>query len=45
MEEVVATSFTNAELVVWDQFLMGMKNQLLHWTLRGRIKLEPDLKC
>lgn len=39
----MATSFTNAELVVRDQFLLGMKNQPLPRTLREKLKLEPGL--
>lgn len=42
-EEQHAASFTNAELVVRDQFILGLKNQPLRRTLRERLKLEPQL--
>ncbi|XP_069840942.1 uncharacterized protein [Dendropsophus ebraccatus] len=36
-----ATSFTNAEVVLRDQFLLGLRSQPLRRTLRERFKLEP----
>lgn len=42
-EEIVITSFIIAELVICNQFLLGIKNQPLHQMLRERLKLEPCL--
>ncbi|XP_069800966.1 uncharacterized protein [Dendropsophus ebraccatus] len=36
-----ATSFTNAEVVLRDQFILGLRSQPLRRTLRERFKLEP----
>ncbi|KAG8548994.1 hypothetical protein GDO81_023217 [Engystomops pustulosus] len=38
-----AASFTNTELVMRDQFLLGMRSQPLRRTLRERVKLDPHL--
>lgn len=42
-ENMGAILFTNAELVVCDKFLLGMRSQLLCSTLWKRLKLEPNL--
>lgn len=42
-EETGAAAFTNTELLVRDQFLLGLRSPSLRRTLRERVKLDPHL--